>query len=115
MATEACRGGTPDLGFFSGVSVFIGIFGVGFCWGTLQKIKNFLWFHQDPSMSSSKQRVIGVHLHTFVDRERKLSREKVDALMKLVASKSAPIYFMYMPLSTLIEQNSDAVDVNFIS
>ena len=23
------------------------------CWGTLQKTKNFLWFHQDPSMSSS--------------------------------------------------------------
>ena len=29
VATEACSGGTPDLGFFSGVSVFIGIFGVG--------------------------------------------------------------------------------------
>ena len=29
VATEACGGGTPDLGFFSGVSVFIGIFGVG--------------------------------------------------------------------------------------
>ena len=29
VATEACNGGTPDLGFFSGVSVFIGIFGVG--------------------------------------------------------------------------------------
>ena len=40
--------------------------------------------------------------------------EKVDDLMKLVASKSAPIYFMYMPLSTLIEQNSDAIDMNFI-
>ena len=35
--------------------------------------------------------------------------------MKLVASKSAPIDFNDMPLSTLIEQNSDAVDVNFIS
>ena len=41
--------------------------------------------------------------------------EKVDALMKLVASKSAPIYFNDMPLSTLIEQNSDAIDVNLIS
>src|SRR5215216_7946321 len=41
--------------------------------------------------------------------------EKVDALMKLVASKSAPIDFNDMPLSTLIEQNSDAIDVNFIS
>ena len=35
--------------------------------------------------------------------------------MKLVASKSAPIDFNDMPLSTLIEQNSDAIDVNFIS
>src|SRR5215216_58775 len=41
--------------------------------------------------------------------------EKVDALMKLVASKIAPIDFSDLPLSTLIEQNSDAVDVNFIS
>ena len=41
--------------------------------------------------------------------------EKVDALMKLVASKSAPIDFNDMLLSTLIEQNSDAIDVNFIS
>ena len=31
-----------------------------------RKLKKFLWFHQDPSMSSSKQRVKGVslHLHT---------------------------------------------------
>ena len=29
VATEACSDGTPDLGFFSGVSIFIGIFGVG--------------------------------------------------------------------------------------
>ena len=35
--------------------------------------------------------------------------------MKLVASKSAPIDFNDMPLSTLIEQNSDPIDVNFIS
>ena len=41
--------------------------------------------------------------------------EKVDALMKLVASKSAPIEFNDVTLSTLIEQNSDAIDVNFIS
>ena len=33
VATVACGGGTPDLGFFSGVSVFIGIFGVGFTSG----------------------------------------------------------------------------------
>ena len=41
--------------------------------------------------------------------------EKVDALMKLAASKSAPIDFNDMPLSTLIEKNSDSIDVNFIS
>ena len=35
--------------------------------------------------------------------------------MKLVASKSAPIDLNDVPLSTLIEQNSDVVDVNFIS
>ena len=29
MAVEACGGGTPDLGYFMEVSVFIGIFGVG--------------------------------------------------------------------------------------
>ena len=28
MAIEACSGGTPDLGLFLGVSIFIGIFGV---------------------------------------------------------------------------------------
>ena len=35
--------------------------------------------------------------------------------MKLVASRSAPIDLIYMPFSTFIEQNSDAIDVNFIS
>ena len=41
--------------------------------------------------------------------------EKVDALMKLIANKSAPTDFNGVPLSTLIEQNTDAIDVNFIS
>ena len=41
--------------------------------------------------------------------------EKVDALMKLVGSKSAPIDFNDVPLSTFIGKNSDDVDVNFIS
>ena len=41
--------------------------------------------------------------------------DKVDALMKLVASKNAPIDFNDMPFSTLIEQTSDAIDVKFIS
>ena len=35
--------------------------------------------------------------------------------MKLVAIKSAPIDFNDVPLSTLIEKNSDSIDVNFIS
>ena len=41
--------------------------------------------------------------------------EKVDALMKLVASKNAPIDLNDVPLSTLIEQSNDHVDVNFVS
>ena len=41
--------------------------------------------------------------------------EKVDALTKLVANKSAPMDFNDVPLSSLIEQNSDAIDVNFMS
>jgi len=35
--------------------------------------------------------------------------------MKLVANKNAPIDLNDVPLSTLIEQNSDVVDVNFFS
>lgn len=35
--------------------------------------------------------------------------------MKLVANKSAPIDFNDVTLSTLIEQNSDAIYVNFVS
>ena len=41
--------------------------------------------------------------------------EKVDALMKLVANKNAHIDLNDVPLSTLIEQKSDVVDVNYIS
>ena len=41
--------------------------------------------------------------------------DKVAALMKLVANKSAPIDFNDVHLSTLIEQNSHDIDVNFIS
>ena len=40
--------------------------------------------------------------------------EKVDALMKLVASKSDPIDPNDMPLSTLIENNNESMDVNFV-
>ena len=41
--------------------------------------------------------------------------DKVDALMKLVACKNTPIDPIDMLLSTLIEQNNDPVDVNFVS
>jgi hypothetical protein len=41
--------------------------------------------------------------------------EKMDALMKLVASKSSLVDPNDVPLSTLIEQNNDAIDVNFIA
>ena len=41
--------------------------------------------------------------------------DKVDALMKLVASKNATIDPNDVPLSTLIEQNNDPVYVNFVS
>ena len=41
--------------------------------------------------------------------------EKLDVLMKLVANKSAAIDFNDVPLSTLIKQNSDAIDMSFIS
>ena len=41
--------------------------------------------------------------------------EKVDALMKLVASKNSPIDLNDVTLSTLIEKNSVPTDVNFVS
>ena len=38
VATEACSSRTPDLGFFVEVSVFIGIFGVGFMSGGVSRL-----------------------------------------------------------------------------
>ena len=38
VATEACGSGTPDLGFFLGAYVFIGIIGVGLMSGGLRVI-----------------------------------------------------------------------------
>ena len=40
---------------------------------------------------------------------------KMDELMKLFANKSVSSDPNDMPLSTLIEKNSDSIDVNFIS
>ena len=39
---------------------------------------------------------------------------KMDGLMKLFASKSAPIDPNDMPLSTLIDNNNKSMDVNFV-
>jgi hypothetical protein len=39
----------------------------------------------------------------------------VDALMNMVASKNAHVDPNDVPLSTLIEKNNDAIDVNFVS
>ena len=39
---------------------------------------------------------------------------KMDELMKLFATKSAPIDPNDMPLSTLIENNNESMDVNFV-
>jgi hypothetical protein len=41
--------------------------------------------------------------------------EKVDVLMKLVASKNTHVDPNDLPFSTLIEQNNDPIDVNFVS
>jgi hypothetical protein len=41
--------------------------------------------------------------------------DKMDALLKLVASKNAHIDPNDVPLSTLIEKNNNAIDVNFVS
>ena len=39
---------------------------------------------------------------------------KMDELVKLFATKSAPIDPNDMPLSTLIENNNESMDVNFV-
>ena len=67
---------------------------------------NYSQWHTERAPTSKKVK--------WVEEISSLS-EKVDALMKLVANKSAPIDFSDVPLSTLIEQNSDAADLNFIS
>ena len=41
--------------------------------------------------------------------------DKIDAIMNMLASDSAHVDPNDVPLSTLIEQNNDAIDVNFVS
>ena len=67
---------------------------------------NYSKFHTERAPTSKKV--------NSVEEISSLS-EKFDALTKLVANKSAPIDFNDVPLSTLIEQNSNAIDVDFIS
>ena len=67
---------------------------------------NYSQWHTERAFTSQKVK--------YVEEIITLS-DKVDALMKLVASKNAPIDPNDVPLSTLIEQNNDLVDVNFVS
>ena len=67
---------------------------------------NYSQWHTERSPTSKKVNLI--------EKISTLS-EKVDALMKLVASKNSPIDLNDVPLYTLIEQNNDLVDVNFVS
>ena len=68
-------------------------------------MKNYSQWHTQKSPTNKKVNSVE-EISTF--------SQKVDTLMKLVDSKSAPIDRNDVPLSTLIEQSSDAVDVNFI-
>ena len=79
VATEACGSGSPDLGFFSGVSIFIRIFGVGNKSGgsprwprgrgraqgvgrapTLVGASGLFWSISDTSWASSGPKIISV-------------------------------------------------------
>ena len=65
-------------------------------------MENYSQWHTERALTSKKV--------NSVEEISSLS-EKVDALMKLVASKSAPIDFNDMPFSTLAEQNIDAIEL----
>ena len=43
------------------------------------------------------------------------SSDKMDARMNMLTSKNAHVDPNYVPLSTLIEQNNDTIDVNFVT
>ena len=58
MATEACGGGTPDLGFFLGVYGFIGIFGTGFAAGEV---------HESTTRLGASPRGVGAPCNLVVD------------------------------------------------
>src|SRR5215216_5871406 len=66
---------------------------------------NYSQWHTERSFTSKKVHAI---------EEINVLSGKMDELMKLFASKSAPTDPNGMPLSTLIENNNEALDVNFV-
>ena len=65
---------------------------------------NYSQWHTERSSTSKKVHAI---------EEINVLSGKMDELMKLFASKSAPTNPNDMPLSTLIEKNNESMDVNF--
>ena len=68
-------------------------------------MSNYSQWHTERSSTSKKVHAI---------EEINTLSGKMGELMKLIASKSAPIYPNYMPLSTMIENNNESMDVNFV-
>src|SRR5215216_5454948 len=66
---------------------------------------NYSQWHTDRSSTSKKVHAI---------EEINVLSGKMDELMKLFTNKSAPIDPNDMPLSTLIENNNESIDVNFV-
>ena len=66
---------------------------------------NYSQWHTERSSTSKKVHAI---------EESNVLSGKMDELMKLFASKSAPIDPNDMPLSTLIDNNNEYMDVNFV-
>ena len=66
---------------------------------------NYSQWHTERSSSSKKVHAI---------EEINVLGGKIDELMKLFANNSAPIDPNDMPLSTLIENNNESIDVNFV-
>src|SRR6266496_4142568 len=66
---------------------------------------NYSQWHTERASTSKKVHAI---------EEINVLSGKMDELMKLFASKSAPIDPNDMPLSTLIQNNNESMDVNFV-
>ena len=66
---------------------------------------NYSQWHTERSSTSKKVHAI---------EEINTLSGKMDELIKLIASKSAPIDPSHMPLSTLIENNNECMDFNFV-